>query len=775
MTNNIKKDNFYLYDEIFKGLSGDHLYTSINDFTVAVGGGAPATGSKTLTLSGLPTGVSLSPQSILAGGNVQKIDAQGNVWNVPLTNIVVVSASVTFVDFEGRFFSDDNILVVLGGISGSGSGAGGSTATVLCATTGNITIATALITGAVVDGITLAESDRVLVWRQTTASQNGVYVVGTVPARANDFNSESDIKGALILVQDGVSYENTIFSNLNFGNIVVDTTGLDFGIYGNSVEPTDRIIYVRVSGSDTIGDGKTDLTAFASLEKAIKALRDHNFMNTSAHNSVTINMGYGSYTMNEDIDISIANTAQSGSYYIEPEGAIADAMLKDAALEALGQASGTFTSTAENIHYDNTKTWVVDELVGKFVKVLSVSSGTIPGTYFIYLPIIRNGVDWVETPWAYSTGSNAWAKYEIVNPRVVINCNDKRILFSATCDLFHFRFHFIELTDCRQLASGNFVVNNFTRNCPDMIGCKLTFNNNYAASMKFSIFGTFTSYVYIPTYDNYFVAHYSSVFNFNHSTTTAPSMNAKATRCIVSKCVFRSTNASKLRMLGVSRTTLSIIDKNKFINAMAGVNASSKSYVELASSFYFDTVNFFALINSTIYTQGVFIGLQNNTAITFDSEPSIGRLSVDGGTSAATMYYDGSKGFYALDIAPDAYKLVNIPPKEYTRVTTATATVTVTLENIASNTVVSFSGTVHSTSTAGTTNVWNINGVIANISGTTTLRSTATVTAVLVDDATRTVAFVANDTTATDTLNMQLVGAGTVNWKAKLTYNQINL
>lgn len=116
MTDKIKKDSVYLFEEIFKSLDGNLLYTSINDFTVAVGGGAPATGSKTLTITGLGTGgLTLTPESVLGGGNVQKIDAHGNVWNIPLTNIVVVSASVTFEDFEGRFFSDDSILVVLAG------------------------------------------------------------------------------------------------------------------------------------------------------------------------------------------------------------------------------------------------------------------------------------------------------------------------------------------------------------------------------------------------------------------------------------------------------------------------------------------------------------------------------------------------------------------------------------------------------------------------------------------------------------------------------------
>ena len=51
-------------------------------------------------------------------------------------------------------------------------------ASVRVATTENITIATALNAGDPIDGVTLADGDRVLVKDQSTASQNGIYVAG---------------------------------------------------------------------------------------------------------------------------------------------------------------------------------------------------------------------------------------------------------------------------------------------------------------------------------------------------------------------------------------------------------------------------------------------------------------------------------------------------------------------------------------------------------------------------------------------------------------------
>ena len=51
------------------------------------------------------------------------------------------------------------------------------------ATTTDITIASDLNVGDSIDGVTLADGDRVLVKNQSTASQNGIYIAGSSPVR----------------------------------------------------------------------------------------------------------------------------------------------------------------------------------------------------------------------------------------------------------------------------------------------------------------------------------------------------------------------------------------------------------------------------------------------------------------------------------------------------------------------------------------------------------------------------------------------------------------
>lgn len=76
----------------------------------------------------------------------------------------------------------------------------------------NITIATDLEAGDVVDGVTLAAGMRVLVNGQTTQSQNGIYVIQASggPLRAADFDSPTEVaSGDFIFVSSGTSYGNT--------------------------------------------------------------------------------------------------------------------------------------------------------------------------------------------------------------------------------------------------------------------------------------------------------------------------------------------------------------------------------------------------------------------------------------------------------------------------------------------------------------------------------------------------------------------------------------
>lgn len=144
-------------------------------------------------------------------------------------------------------------------------------AAVRVATTANITISTALNSGDVIDGVTLANGDRVLVKDQTAAEQNGIYVVSATPTRSTDFDSLSpidEINGALVAVQEGSSNQAKIF--VQSGQVsTLNTDPISFVFYNSSASLVGGD-GITVSGSnisvDHDGEGLQFVATQLSLE-----------------------------------------------------------------------------------------------------------------------------------------------------------------------------------------------------------------------------------------------------------------------------------------------------------------------------------------------------------------------------------------------------------------------------------------------------------------------------------------------------------------------------
>ena len=109
----------------------------------------------------------------------------------------------------------------------------------VAATTANITISTALNNGDTLDGVTLSTNDRVLVKDQSTASQNGIYIVGSSPARADDLAAGADAAGMFTFVEQGtVNADNGFVCTSNKGSAVVGTNNLTFAQFSGAGQIT---------------------------------------------------------------------------------------------------------------------------------------------------------------------------------------------------------------------------------------------------------------------------------------------------------------------------------------------------------------------------------------------------------------------------------------------------------------------------------------------------------------------------------------------------------
>ena len=109
----------------------------------------------------------------------------------------------------------------------------------VAATTANITISTALNNGDTLDGVSLSTNDRVLVKDQSTASENGIYVVGSSPARAVDLAAGADAAGMFTFIEQGtVNADNGFVCTSNKGSAVVGTNNLTYAQFSGAGQIT---------------------------------------------------------------------------------------------------------------------------------------------------------------------------------------------------------------------------------------------------------------------------------------------------------------------------------------------------------------------------------------------------------------------------------------------------------------------------------------------------------------------------------------------------------
>ena len=98
---------------------------------------------------------------------------------------------------------------------------------VVAASTANVALATDVEAGDALDGVTLAENDRILLKNQTTASENGIYVVAATgaPARSADFDDDADVEGGVFVAvnNEGTVNGDTIWMLSDDDTVVVGT------------------------------------------------------------------------------------------------------------------------------------------------------------------------------------------------------------------------------------------------------------------------------------------------------------------------------------------------------------------------------------------------------------------------------------------------------------------------------------------------------------------------------------------------------------------------
>ena len=196
---------------------------------------------------------------------------------------------------------------------------------VVAATTANITIATALNNGDTLDGVSLSTNDRVLVKDQSSASENGIYIVGSSPARADDLAAGADAAGMFTFVEQGtVNADNGFVCTSNKGSAVVGTNNLAFAQFsgagsvtaGDGLDKSGNTLSVDLKSNGGLVIESTEIAVDlgASSITGTLAISDGGTGSTSASASRTaLGLAIGSDIQAHDADLDTLSGCQSGA------------------------------------------------------------------------------------------------------------------------------------------------------------------------------------------------------------------------------------------------------------------------------------------------------------------------------------------------------------------------------------------------------------------------------------------------------------------------------
>jgi hypothetical protein len=168
------------------------------------------------------------------------------------------------------------------------------------ASTANVNISTGLENGDTLDGVTLATGNRVLLKDQSTASQNGLYIVVASGAASRDpeFDIISELAGQLILVSEGSTHADDLFlcttdtsatlgsSSISYVQVfpssggtvtsvaVADSGSSEFTVTGSPITSSGTIsLAVNSIAATKIGTGTVDNTEFGYLDGVTSAIQ----------------------------------------------------------------------------------------------------------------------------------------------------------------------------------------------------------------------------------------------------------------------------------------------------------------------------------------------------------------------------------------------------------------------------------------------------------------------------------------------------------------------
>lgn len=277
-------------------------------------------GNPTVDLATVSVGTNTS------GGSTKfTVDAYGRITNASQANLNDIAAPTATYSFGAQLAQSSavpsgnndltNKLYVDNAITAAKLGADAKDS-VRAATTANITLSGAQT----IDGVSVVAGDRVLVKNQSTASQNGIYVVAAGAwTRATDFDAWTEVPGSSVAVEEGTTLADSVWlstanaggtlgtTNITFARIDVGAGG-GFTVAGDGLTSSGSTINVVAGTGITVASDNVALTGQALALHNVATAADQIIYSTGVSTFSTSSLTSFGRSLIDDADAAAART-----------------------------------------------------------------------------------------------------------------------------------------------------------------------------------------------------------------------------------------------------------------------------------------------------------------------------------------------------------------------------------------------------------------------------------------------------------------------------------
>jgi hypothetical protein len=295
--------------------------------------------------------VTLDVDGTLAANSDSNISSQKAVKTYVTTSISALAlgtASTAAIDTDGSLAANSDTRVpsqaaIKSYVDNKTNGLSWKTA-VRAATVAAGTLATSFANGSVIDGVTLATGDRILIKDQAAASENGIYIVNAsgAPTRAADADSGAELVNATCYISEGTTLADQQWTCSTNTPITLGTTGLTFVISNSGGGTT--------TNSLTFNNGGAGAASGTAFNGAAAFTISYNTIGAAPLASPALTGNPTAPTPAAlDNDTSLATTAFVQSELMPSVQAVASAATFTPVAGVAGDDAGVITALAANL------------------------------------------------------------------------------------------------------------------------------------------------------------------------------------------------------------------------------------------------------------------------------------------------------------------------------------------------------------------------------------------------------------------------------------------